>query len=242
MHTQRQLVMRSVSLVRGGARRLHAVDLCLALGSRSVLLGPNGSGKTSLLQLIHGLLVPESGLIRVEPANHDAPDRDGTPDFAFVFQRPVMLKRTVIGNVEHALAIGGVDRLRRRRLAYSALECVGIAALAERPARRLSGGEQQRVAIARADALSPRYLLLDEPCASLDPASTLAIERYLLERAKAGRGFLMSTHDLGQARRLAEWVVFVRDGRILECTPADQFFSTPVSEPARRFMSGELAL
>ncbi|MEY3664732.1 MAG: hypothetical protein RLZZ153_914 [Pseudomonadota bacterium] len=260
----RRLVLQSVNLVRHGKRLLHSVELCLPLQSRTVLIGANGAGKTSLLQVIHGLLRPESGSIRIE----SAPDSDQArsdvgssgasavagvallggavgpavhaPDFALVFQRPVMLRRTVIGNLEHALAIRGVDRRYRERLALQALDRVGLAALAGRPARRLSGGEQQRVAIARADVLSPGYLLLDEPCAGLDPASTLAIERYLLQRAGLGQGFLMSTHDLAQARRLAEWVVFVQQGVALECTPASTFFADPRSEPARRFLAGEL--
>jgi tungstate transport system ATP-binding protein len=270
----RRLVLQSVNLVRHGKRLLHSVELCLPLQSRTVLIGANGAGKTSLLQVIHGLLKPESGSIRIE----SAPDSDQArldvgssgasavagaamgsspvpgaamgggavepavyaPDFALVFQRPVMLRRTVIGNLEHALAIRGVDRRYRERLALQALERVGLAALADRPARRLSGGEQQRVAIARADVLSPGYLLLDEPCAGLDPASTLAIERYLLQRAGLGQGFLMSTHDLAQARRLAEWVVFVQQGVVLECTPAHAFFAAPSTEQGRRFLTGDL--
>ncbi len=296
---QRRLVLQSVNLVRDGKRLLHSVDLCLPLRSRTVLIGANGAGKTSLLQVIHGLLKPESGSIRIEsvpdsdqarldvgstgtspvdgaamglspvpgaaqcggaaggpgvvhgPHRADQSPKAGltgaaealavhTPDFALVFQRPVMLRRTVIGNLEHALAMRGVDRRHRSRLAQQALDRVGLAALADRPARRLSGGEQQRVAIARADVLSPRYLLLDEPCAGLDPASTLAIERYLLQRARLGQGFLMSTHDLAQARRLAEWVVFVQQGVVIECAPAQTFFAAPSSEPARRFLAGEL--
>ena len=110
---------------------------------------------------------------------------------------------------------------------------------AQRPARRLSGGEQQRVAIARAHALAPDCLLLDEPTSSLDPGACRAIEQHLLTLAARGCGFLMSTHDLGQARRLAEWMVFMHRGRVVEVGRAAEFFEAPRSEGARRFLAGE---
>ena len=243
---------RGVVVRRGDVQVLDGVDLDLPLQARSVLIGPNGAGKTTLLQTLHGLVRPSAGQVRVTrgaasggagtgaaatgAAGTGAADR--AVRFGLVFQKPVMLRRTAAGNVAHALALAGVPAAERAARAAAALDDVGLGYAAQRPARRLSGGEQQRVAIARAHALAPDCLLLDEPTSSLDPGACRAIEQHLLTLAARGCGFLMSTHDLGQARRLAEWVVFMHHGRVVEVGRAAEFFEAPRSEGARRFLAG----
>jgi len=209
---------------------LDRLDLRLAAGAPTILLGPNGSGKTSLLRLAMGLVAPSGGRIswggRAEPGER----------LAMVFQRPVMLRRTAAANVAYALP--GRDDARVAQL----LDRVGLAHVAGRPARKLSGGEQQRLALARALARDPEILFLDEPTASLDPAATKAVEDIVAAVAASGVKIVMATHDIGQARRLAGDVVFFVRGRIVEHAPAQSFFDTPATPEAAAFLRGDLVL
>jgi tungstate transport system ATP-binding protein len=157
-----------------------------------------------------------------------------------VFQRPVMLRRSALANIAYALAINGVAHEQREPLAMQALERVGLAALAHRPARVLSGGEQQRLALARAWALRPMILFMDEPTASLDPGATREVERVIGEIHGSGTKIVMTTHDLGQARRIADEIVFLSAGRIVEQTPAPEFFNQPRSPDAAAYLEGVL--
>jgi tungstate transport system ATP-binding protein len=161
---------------------------------------------------------------------------------AMVFQRPVMLRRTVAENVAYALASNGASRDEQTARAGLLLERVGLAPLADRPARRLSGGEQQRLALARALARDPEVLFLDEPTASLDPASTKAVEDIVRATAASGVKIVMATHDLGQARRLAGEFVFVVRGRLIERTTAAEFFASPRTSEAAAFVRGDLVI
>jgi len=229
------LELRDAGVATGGLAILQGVDLAIPIDGRTVVLGPNGAGKTTLLQAIHGLIPLSSG--RVQGVGADRSDTGFR--FGFVFQRPVMLRRSAQANVEHALAVVGVPAQQRRERARRAIADVGLEYAANRPARRLSGGEQQRLAVARANALDPDCLLLDEPTANVDPAAAAALERYLLKLAAGGRGFVMATHDLAQARRLAQTVVFMHRGRVEEVAPAGEFFALPRSELARRFLGGD---
>ena len=229
------LQLRDVCVRAGEVTVLDAIDLVLDVRARTVIIGPNGAGKSTLLQAIHGLVTLARGEVRgLTPARADASFR-----FALVFQEPVMLRRTSRANVEHALAIAGVPAGERAARADAALADVGLAYAADRSARQLSGGEQQRLAIARANALEPDCLLLDEPTSSLDPGAAAAIERHLLRLADRGRGIVMTTHDLAQARRLAQSVVFMHRGRVVEAGEARDFFARPRSDAARRFLDGE---
>jgi tungstate transport system ATP-binding protein len=221
--------------VRGQAL-LHDLTCELGAGTRTVVLGPNGAGKSLLLRLCHGLLQPSEGAVRWQgPVGDAARARQ-----ALVFQRPVLLRRSALANVTYALALKGVPRARRRELALAALERTGLAALAQRPARVLSGGEQQRLALARAWALRPEVLFLDEPTASLDPSASRAVESIVQAIHAAGTKIVMTTHDLGQARRLADDVLFLHRGRLVERAPAAPFFAGPASAEARAFLRGEL--
>jgi tungstate transport system ATP-binding protein len=224
-----------VTVRRGAVTVLADVDLTLAAGPPTLLMGPNGSGKTTLLHLMMGLVEPSEGKVAL------ASGADGMPlERALVFQKPVMLRRTAAANI--AFALQAAKRDADRRAVDALLDKVGLAALADRPARKLSGGEQQRLALARALARAPEVLLLDEPTASLDPAQTKMVEDIVEAIAAAGVKVVMATHDVGQARRLAGEVVLLVEGRIIEQTPAAEFFRQPQTGEARKFVAGELVL
>jgi tungstate transport system ATP-binding protein len=229
------IMLQDVSLSARGVTILDRISMTVARGAPTVLIGPNGAGKTTLLRVMMGLLRPSSGQVRWDGRDDAAPTRR-----AIVFQRPVMLRRSAVGNIRYALAAAGVPRVLRSERAAELLDQAGLKDIAERPARRLSGGEQQRLALARALARDPQVLFLDEPTASLDPAATKAVEDVV--RAVAARGIkvVMSTHDLGEARRLAGDIVLMHRGRIIETADASTFFSQPKTSEARRFVAGEL--
>ena len=221
--------LRGISLRYGEVDVLRDVALDIDAGGPTLLMGPNGSGKTSLLKLMMGLVAPTSGIALC--AQNQA---------AFVFQKSVMLRRSVAANVAFALRAAGLAA--DAKIIHSALAQVGLAHLAQRPARLLSGGEQQRLALARALSRNPAILFLDEPTASLDPAQTKAVEDIVLASAAMGVKIVMSTHDVGQARRLAHDVVFLAGGRLVERASAVSFFNQPATPEAQRFLAGELVI
>lgn len=231
------LAARDLVYEAGGRRLVGPLDLTLGPGGRTVVLGPNGAGKSLLLRLLHGLIEPTAGRIHSDGRPLDAEARATQ---AMVFQRPVLLRRSVAANIDHALAARGVSRAERRTRTAAALEAARLESSARMPARLLSGGEQQRLALARALALGPRILFLDEPTASLDPASTLAVEGLIDDAARAGTRIVLVTHDIGQARRHADDVVFLHAGRIAEAAHAARFFAAPQSEPARAYLEGRI--
>jgi tungstate transport system ATP-binding protein len=196
-------------------------------------MGPNGAGKSLTLRLCHGLLAPTSGAVRWA-----SPQAGRRSRHAMVFQRPVMLRRSARANIIHALAAIGLADAEGR--ADRALERFGLAGLAERPARLLSGGEQQRLAIARAWAQEPDVLFLDEPTSQLDPGVTRQIEQILAVLEAEGMTIMIATHDLGQARRLARRVLFFDRGELIEDAPSQNFFAGPASATARAFIAGDL--
>jgi tungstate transport system ATP-binding protein len=159
---------------------------------------------------------------------------------ALVFQRPVLLRRSAAANLRFVLRLR--DKASGRGRVLELLRQVGLDDQADQPARLLSGGEQQRLTLARALALEPDVLFLDEPTASLDPASTAAIETIVQGAHARGTKIVFVTHDLGQARRLADDVVFLNRGRLAEHSPADVFFDKPASEAARDYLAGRLIL
>jgi tungstate transport system ATP-binding protein len=230
------LAFDDVSFAVGSTRLIHDLSFTLAAGPRTVILGPNGAGKSLTLRLCHGLLQPTSGAVRwAGPGAQDTPRRQ-----AMVFQNPVMLRRSALANVVYALAINGVPRAQRVARAEQALARGGLDGIARRPARALSTGEQQRLALARAWALEPEVLFLDEPTASLDPAATRAVEQAIDGVHQSGAKVVMTTHDLGQAHRLADEVLFLHHGRLVESGPAADFFAAPRSREAAAFLEGEL--
>lgn len=220
----------------GDSNRIDGIDLDLAPRSLTVVMGPNGAGKSLLLRLLHGLIEPTAGQVYWggQPLHERLRRRQ-----AMVFQRPVLLRRSVAANIAFVLELRGVASKKR---VLAALEEVGLADRARQPARLLSGGEQQRLVLARALALDPQVLFLDEPTANLDPFSMAAIESIIARTHERGTKVILVTHDIGQARRLADDVIFLNRGRLVEHSPADRFFENPDSTQARDYLAGRLVL
>lgn len=228
------LEVRDLVLRFGGTTVLDGLDLTLGPTGCTMIIGPNGSGKSLLLKVLHGLLPPTIG--RVAWGGHAPCAVTGRQ--ALVFQKPVLLRRSVAANIDFVLKARGKDPARRDLL----LEHVGLAHKAGQPARLLSGGEAQRLALARALATDPEVMFLDEPTASLDPASVLAIEGIVREARARGVRIIFVTHDMGQARRMADDVVFLHRGRIVEHARAAEFFSGPRTSAARDYLNGGIVV
>lgn len=254
------LTLHAASVSFGDTRALQEVSLSLTRGERLALVGANGSGKTTLLRLLHGLQAadrptdwrPGATATRVGSSSAQAPaagprtehllqPENRPPISAMVFQRPFLLHLSVRWNVLLALWLQGVPGAEREARCQQALQRVGLATLANRPARALSGGQQQRLALARAWALRPDILFLDEPTASLDPSAKQEVEALVREFAEDGVTLVMSTHNLGQAKRLATRVAYLAGGRLVADRPVDQFFDSPdLPVEAQQFLRGEL--
>jgi tungstate transport system ATP-binding protein len=230
------LELEEVAYASGGQTIIAGVRLRIEAGAASIILGANGAGKSVLMRLMHGLLEPSAGRIRWnEPERQSLRRRQ-----AMVFQRPVLLRRSALANITYALELAGVPAAQRETQALDALEEVGLRHLAQRPARVLSFGEQQRLALARAWALHPEVLFLDEPTASLDPGATHEIETVIKAFDAAGTKIVMATHNLGQARRVGDEVIYLQAGRVVERAPVQDFFRRPASAEAAAFIKGEV--
>lgn len=225
------LAMRDVSVRFGDVQALKGVSIAVGRGEFVALVGPNGSGKTTLLRAMHGML-------RLRGRRELAPE---AAKQAMVFQRPFVMRLSVRNNLRLALWLGGVPRAQWNERIAAALARVSLQGLEERPARALSGGQQQRLAIARAWAIQPALLFLDEPTASLDPAAKKDVETLLAGFAADGMTLVMSTHNLGQAKRLATRVVYLEDGEIHADLPTAQFFDGGLTGRAQQFLKGEMA-
>ncbi|MEM8978158.1 MAG: ATP-binding cassette domain-containing protein [Pseudomonadota bacterium] len=229
------LRLRKAESSRRGKRLVGPIDLELDGTGTTVVLGPNGSGKTTLLRLMHGAARLSAGSLEWAC---DMETAQGAQ--AFVFQRPVMLRRSVLENLIYPLRMRGVPRAQARRQAENWAERTGLSTLLERSAPALSGGEQQKLAIARALITSPKLVFFDEPTAALDGRATRAIEEILAQTKAAGTRLILSTHDMGQARRLADKCVFLLGGQIAEVSPADRFFGNPQTQEAKAFLRGDI--
>ena len=224
------LTLESVSIRFGRVHALSACSLRVSAGERLALVGSNGSGKSTLLRTLHGLIAPTTGSFQ----------RDACLRQAMLFQRPYMLRASVLNNVALGLWLSGVPWQQAKARALQALERVGLANLARRNAKALSGGQQQRVALARAWALNADVLLLDEPTSSLDPNAKRDVERLMAEFADAGMTLIFSSHNLGQVKRLASRVVYLEHGRLVADLPTAAFFNGPLPAAAESFLKGEL--
>ncbi|MCA3027267.1 MAG: ATP-binding cassette domain-containing protein [Rhodocyclaceae bacterium] len=235
------VVLQDVSVIANQKPILRDIDLEITRGTRTVILGANGAGKSTLLRVLHGLVKPSSGTA-LNVTSQPLTDVQLRAHDAMLFQRPVMLRTSAFNNVlyaaqqmSHTKRNGGA----REQAVWEALRAVGLEEIADRPARVLSGGEQQRIAFARALVRQPDVLYLDEPTASLDPRSARQIEDCIQRTASAGMTIVMTTHNLALAKRIAENIVFLYEGRITETTPAARFFSQPESTEGRDFLEGE---
>jgi tungstate transport system ATP-binding protein len=230
------LSLRDVRFAAGGRTLIDGISAEIPAGPATIILGANGAGKSVLMRLMHGLLRPTSGQISWRGQGEERVRRGQ----AMVFQRPVLLRRSALANILYALALARVPIAEREMQAMAALREVGLADVAHRTARVLSGGEQQRLALARAWALHPEVLFLDEPTANLDPGAAREIENVIKAFDASGTKIVMSTHNLGQARRLGDEVLFLHQGRLVERAPVAQFFARPASPEAAAFIKGEL--
>lgn len=233
---RRAATLRGLGLTLDGTPLVRDLNLALEPTGITMIMGPNGAGKSLLLKLMHGLITPSSGevLWGGQPLSNELRRVQ-----SMIFQKPVVLRRSVAANVDFVLKARGIrDASRRDAL----LAHVGLSDHARQPARLLSGGEQQRLALARALATEPKVMLMDEPTASLDPASVLKIEEIVQDAQAKGTKILFVTHDLGQAGRLADDIVFMHKGRLHEYGSADLFLSRPETEEARNFLQGRIVV
>ena len=226
--------LQGASVHFGAVQALRPLDLLLHRGDRLALVGANGSGKTTLLRLLNGQIAPCSGQRAQVSAGRPLVS-------AMLFQRPFLLNLSVRRNLQIALWLAGVPAAERALRLPQALARVGLQSLAERPARSLSGGQQQRLALARAWGVRPDILFLDEPTASLDPSAKREVETLIEAFAHDGMTLVMSSHNLGQVKRLASRVVHLDAGRLVVDLPTDQFFNHDALPPeAAQFLKGEL--
>jgi len=214
---------------------LQQANFTIQAGRLTTILGPNGAGKSLFLRLCHGLISPSTGSITWSASGGAI---NGRKRHAMVFQKPVMLRRSARANLIHALQAAGEPQIQAR--ADETLERFGLNHLAAQPARLLSGGEQQRLALARAWSLRPQVLFLDEPTSQLDPGATRQIEEMIEMLKREGVTLVMSTHDIAQARRLADSVLFLHKGAIIEDSTTSEFFKKPATTTARAFVAGDL--
>ena len=229
------LELTQVCYAVNGRTIIDCVSADITAGPRTVILGPNGAGKSVLMRLCHGLLEPTAGHIAWRGNSNNRSGRQ-----SMVFQRPMMLRRSALANVIYGLKLAGFSARECALRAHDVLEAVGLERQADRPARTLSGGEQQRLALARAWASGPEVLFLDEPTANLDPGSTRDVESIIGAIRATGTKIIMTTHNLGQARRLGDEILFLSRGRLVERSPVDRFFQQPTTAEAAAFISGEM--
>ena len=224
------IALDDVSVRFGSVQALDHVTMRVGHGEFIALVGSNGSGKTTLLRTLHGLL-KHSGKRSAG---------SGLGRQAMVFQRPFVIHLSVRNNLRLALWLAGVPRALWNERSAQALHRVGLQGLEQRPSRALSGGQQQRLALARAWATKPQLLFLDEPTASLDPTAKHEVEEVLASFAAEGMALVMSTHNLGQAKRLASRVIYLEAGVVHADLPTPEFFNGRLQGPAQRFLKGEM--
>lgn len=233
------LELQNVSVRFGTVSALRGINLAIRRGEALALVGANGSGKTTLLRALHGV-VSHAGarIVRLT-------DEAGRPPVqGMVYQRPFMMRLSVRNNLRLAAWLGRLPRAVWPARIDEALQRVGLTGLDRRPGRALSGGQQQRLALARAWLLRPDILFLDEPTASLDPTAKKEVEAVLERFAGDGMALVFSTHNLGQAKRLADRIVYLDEGQIRADQPTDVFFAGTARgalDKVDLFLKGELA-
>lgn len=231
MNTEIALSLRNIHYSHEKGKALNDCSVDIPKSNISVVLGPNGAGKSILLKLCHGLLEPSAGTIETE---------DDDISSAMVFPKPTLLKRSVLENMIYVINFMGIEKSLQSEIALAALKEFSMDKYADYPARLLSSGEQQKLSLIRALLLKPDILYLDEPTSNLDPEATATLEQMITRSRNNDVTVVMATHDLMQARRIAEQVIYIENGSILEVSKADQFFSEPRNKRAKRFIEGKL--
>lgn len=218
-----------------GKKLVGPVSLSLAPEGFTMVIGPNGAGKTTLLRLMHGLQRCTKGHVKWAVPAAQARNRQG-----FVFQSPIMMRRNVADSLAYPLRLRGMSKADAQKKVAQCAGNFGLSALLENLAPLLSGGEKQKLSLARALITEPEILFLDEPCANLDGRATREIEDILQQVQARGTRLIMSTHDMGQARRLAGDVIFMMHGNVHEHASAESFFDAPTSPEAKAFLNGDI--
>ena len=233
--TEMSLTLSEALVQRRGKAILGPIDLSLGASGFTIGLGPNGAGKTTLLKVLHGVERLSRGTL-----DWSIPEAEARQAQAYVFQTPVMLRRSVAQNLGYPLHLIGVPKSEITTRVADWAERIGLADALDRPAPRLSGGEKQKLALGRALIRRPSVVFLDEPCANLDSRSTREIEGLLLRAHAGGTRIIMTTHNIGQARRLASDVLFLLNGRVHDQGPAPGFFKAPGTPEAKAFLEGDI--
>lgn len=231
MNDSMALALKKVSYSHEKGKALNQTDLEISRYKTTVILGPNGAGKSILLKICHGLLAPTTGTLNLGKTVSKS---------AMVFPKPVLLRRTVLQNMTYILDMEGVEKSKQDTVAIEALTEFSMQSYTDRPARLLSSGEKQRLSIVRALLLKPDILYLDEPTANLDPKATGIVEEMIGKSRRNNMTIVMASHDLMQARRIAEHVIYIEDGNVIEASNAAEFFTSPKSEQAQKFIEGRL--
>ncbi|MEM9734037.1 MAG: ATP-binding cassette domain-containing protein [Pseudomonadota bacterium] len=229
------ITLKNATVRRRGHVILNGISVTLGGAACTIITGPNGAGKTTMLRLLHGMEHLKGGSIDWPGERADALRQQ-----AFIFQTPVLLRRSVLENLIYPLRLRGSSKKEAVFAAKDHLERLDLMALQDHPARQLSGGEKQRLALARALIAEPDLLLLDEPTSNLDGANKRQIETMLQSAMANGTRLIMSTHDMGQAKRLGDQVLFLHKGKVLEKTAAAAFFAKPQTPQAAAYLQGDI--
>ena len=236
------VVLEGVNKHFGALHVLKDVDLVVGRGEVVVVIGPSGSGKSTLCRTINRLETVDSGTVTVDGQPLPAEGKELAAlraKVGMVFQSfNLFAHKTVLQNVTLGpVKVKGVAKAEADRRGRELLERVGIASQADKYPAQLSGGQQQRVAIARSLAMDPMVMLFDEPTSALDPEMINEVLDVMTVLAKDGMTMVVVTHEMGFARRAADRVVFMDEGRIVEQATPEQFFSAPESDRAKDFLS-----
>ena len=220
---------------RRGKVILGPISHTLKVEGVTIVLGPNGAGKTTLLKVLHGVERLSTGAV-----TWSVPDEEARRAQAYVFQSPIMLRRTVRQNLAYPLKLIKMPKPEIADRVEDWAQKIGLLDALDNSAPRLSGGEKQKLALGRALIRDPEVVFLDEPCANLDGRSMRDIETLLQTASAAGTRIVMTTHNLGQAKRLADDIVFLLDVQIHDSGQAEAFLTNPSSAEAKAFLAGDI--
>jgi len=229
------VTVSNANVRKRGKTIIGPISLEIGPKGNTIIIGPNGSGKTTLLRLLHGLERIKGGDVKWAISTQQA-----THAQSFVFQTPIMMRRNTLDNLTYPLILKKADKTQATNKAQEWLERLGMENIKNLDARLLSGGEKQKLALARALITNPQLLILDEPTANLDGRATKDIEQILTQASSDGVKIIMTTHDLGQAKRMADDVIFLYNGLLHEQSAAISFFRKPKTAEAKAFLKGDI--